>query len=57
MFFGNLSSCLVAVHWTGIKCPQPSNAAYGGLAYSPDGRYLAAASWDRSVRVWRVTEP
>ena len=27
------------------------------LAYSPDGRYLAAGSWDRSVRLWRLPLP
>jgi WD40 repeat protein/serine/threonine protein kinase len=25
-----------------------------GLAFSPDGKYLAAASWDHSARVWEV---
>jgi WD40 repeat protein len=32
-------------HWSGIT----------GIDFSPDGRLLADASWDRTVKLWDVT--
>jgi cytochrome c len=47
--------------WTAGQ-PDPDKVLYGhngpivGLAVSPDGATLASASWDRSVRIWSLSD-
>merc|ERR1719323_1949736 len=36
--------------------PEPPGDAVSSLAWSPAANILAAGSWDKSVRVWEVTQ-
>ncbi len=42
------------LEWTEFCTLTGHSSGVRSVAYSPDGRYLASGSWDKTIKVWEV---
>lgn len=50
------TSDLTPQNWQRVKTLNGHSQSVTGLAFSPDGRFLASVSWDRKLEVWSVAD-